>query len=187
MSENFQNRTFNAVRLLFWSNISVLLPGVSLTVCWDATLQSVTQIRALRVAVGGGWVVVTKWDRGDGGQRKGGGWNNYCLEQTLWFRGGGDKGPLRPPPPTLLAPVLWRGGGHLPPIPSTHVWVTAGLRRVKKSAGWGAGEWTMYYGKLIHNFPNLHPSLCLVTGPVGPTRGRCGHFSHMGQRHGEWG
>lgn len=26
-------KTFNAVRLLFWSNVSVLLPGVSLTVC----------------------------------------------------------------------------------------------------------------------------------------------------------
>lgn len=28
--------------------------------------------------------------------------NNYCLEQTLWFRGAGDNGPLRRPPCTLL-------------------------------------------------------------------------------------
>lgn len=62
-----------------------------------------TQIRALRAAVAEG---------GGGGSYKMGieenrekeGWNNYCLEQTLWFRGGGDNGPLRPPPPpTLLA------------------------------------------------------------------------------------
>lgn len=28
--------------------------------------------------------------------------NNYCLEQTLWFRDAGDNGPLRRPPCTLL-------------------------------------------------------------------------------------
>lgn len=35
--------------------------GVGLTECWDAILQPVTQIRALRAAVGGG--DATKWDR----------------------------------------------------------------------------------------------------------------------------
>jgi len=66
-------------------------------------------------------------------KRRVGGGNNYCLEQTLWFRGAGDNGPLRPSPPTLLAQSSGRTTATPPPPPpilSTHVQGAAALLRL---------------------------------------------------------